>query len=115
MIVDGAFGACAVPNESTESWKQRFQHWLRCYNRRMKWAERFAKACNNLARKLAKEAGLDPNLLGIHPHNAMVCYNAGRPWQGVDYDKVKEVVRLLDREWEANRIVDRWDKRVRGY
>ena len=28
--------------------------------------------------QLSIEAGLDPNLLGIHPHNAMLDYQAGK-------------------------------------
>lgn len=48
------------------------------------------------AQKLCKEAGLDPNLLGIHPHNAMVSYEEGKPWKNIDYKKVKKCLYILN-------------------
>jgi len=46
---------------------------------------------------LCREAGLDPTLLGIHPHNAMVSFDQGRPWSGVNYKKVRRVLWLTKR------------------
>lgn len=70
------------------------------------------------ARRLSVQAGLDPNLLGIHPHNAMCAYEAGKPWPGVDYALVRRIEWLLkEKQWEpvrlADRIVSRMLKQVR--
>lgn len=59
------------------------------------------------ARKACRDAGLDPNLLGIHPHNAMCGYQAGKPWPGVDYSKVRLCLRLIEESWGASRLADR--------
>lgn len=76
--------------------------------------DRIAQMRNNTARRLCKEAGLDPNLLGIHPHNAMCGYRAGKPWREVDYSKVRACIRELSREFDAHRILDRLYARI-GY
>ena len=87
--------------------------WCRRYRRLKDAADRICQARNNRARKVCKAAGLDPDLLGLHPHNAMCAYNAGQPWPEVNYSLVRKCLWLLDRQWEGHRIVDRWDKRVR--
>jgi len=74
-------------------------------------ADRIGRMVNDRARQVASEAGLDPNLLGIHPHNAMCAFNAGRPWKGVNYSKVRLCMRLLRMEFNAHRIVDAWYSR----
>lgn len=71
-----------------------------------------ARMRNNHARQLCKEAGLDPALLGIHPHNAMVSFSYGKPWPNVNYSKVRACLRELDRQWEAGRILDKLYKRL---
>ena len=75
-------------------------------------ADRISNAVNSRARKACQDAGLDPNLLGIHPHNAMVSYNAGKPWPEVDYSKVRLCLRLLDKQFDAGRILDRWTSKM---
>lgn len=45
-------------------------------------------------RSMARAAGLDPQLLGIHPHNAMCSLHYGKPWPEVDY----RICKRLD--WE---------------
>ena len=75
-------------------------------------AERISKAIIQRARKAAQDAGLDPELLGIHPHNAMVSFNQGRPWPNVDYSKVRLCLRLIERSYVPSSIVDRWCKRI---
>lgn len=68
-------------------------------------------------KQMCKAAGLDPTMLGIHLHNAMVSYNQGHPWPEVDYTICKKVDYLEKSGWlwEAYEIVHRWDARVRGY
>lgn len=89
--------------------------WLTRYTRLRTIAERVQRMRNDRARQACRDAGLDPNLLGIHPHNAMCAYNAGKPWRDVNYSKVRLCLRLLRTEFEASEIVSRWDRRVRGY
>jgi len=65
------------------------------------------------AQKLCKEAGLDPTLLGIHPHNAMVSFNAGKPWPGVDYAKVRQVLHLTRAKmWEPRQLMDKYARKI---
>jgi hypothetical protein len=74
----------------------------------------YAANVRKRARKLTAEAGLDPNLLGIHPHNAMCSYRAGHPWPNVDYRKVRKVLWLSERQWAAQRALDALYSRL-GY
>lgn len=71
-----------------------------------------AKMRNDHARQLCKDAGLDPQLLGIHPHNAMCSFHDGKPWPNVNYSKVRACIRELNREFEASAILDRLYKRL---
>lgn len=64
------------------------------------------------AREACRLAGLDPNLLGIHPHNAMCAYTQGQSWQDVNYHYVRLCLRMLKSATEGHRIVDRWLNRV---
>jgi hypothetical protein len=72
-------------------------------------ADNYAKSVNDRARALCRETGLCGDLLGIHPHNAMIDYNAGRPWPEVkDWSKVRKVIWLTDNvQWRASRALDR--------
>ena len=63
------------------------------------------------AKKACAEAGLDADLMGIHPYNAIVSLAQGKPWPNVDYLKVRECIRLIELSWEPNRIVERWYKK----
>lgn len=59
--------------------------------------------------KMCKQAGLSPDLLGIHPHNAMCGYHAGKPWKDVDYSVCKKLDWLQRTGWEfqASAIVSK--------
>jgi hypothetical protein len=59
------------------------------------------------ARATCKAAGLDPGLLGIHPHNAMCDYRAGRPWAGVDYQLVRRTQWLIERSYQPSRLASK--------
>jgi hypothetical protein len=71
-------------------------------------AERITKMRNDRLRKMCKDAGLSPELLGIHPHNAM-CDYPEKPWPEVDYKICKRLVWLQRTgwEWQAKRLVDK--------
>lgn len=81
-------------------------------------AERVSNSIREEARVLSAQAGLDPSLLGIHPHNAMCSYEAGQPWAGVDYKLVRRVLWLTnEKQWEPTRLADRiigrlWEKHM---
>jgi hypothetical protein len=77
-------------------------------------AERIVKMRLAHARKLCASSGLDANLLGIHPHNAMIDYRAGRPWPGIDYSKVRACMRELEHEFDAMRVLDKFVARLRA-
>lgn len=89
--------------------------WCAKYHRLKDIADRVAASRRERARVLCAAAGLDPELLGIHPHNAMCGFERGQPWAGVDYDLVRRCLHLLRTQFEGCRIVENWDKRVRGY
>jgi len=91
----------------------QYNQWLRRYTHLRQIADRVAQSRNRRARQACQEAGLDPSLLGIHPHNAMCSFREGRPWPEVDYSKVRLCLWLLDREFEGYRILEGWDARVR--
>jgi hypothetical protein len=86
-------------------------------------AERVRNMILEDARRTCKAAGLSPQYLGIHPHNAMISYREGKPWPGVDYKLVRRTMWLCERSFEpsrlANRIISRaWDRvsrEVYGY
>ncbi len=77
-------------------------------------ADRVSEYRRLRAKRLCFEAGLDPGLLGIHPHNAMVSRHYGKPWPGVNYSKVRACVRVIESMYVPSSIVTRWDRRVRG-
>lgn len=70
-------------------------------------ANRLEASIRDQARQTCKAAGLDPNLLGIHPHNAMVSFEHGQPWTGVDYSLVRKTLWLMDRAFDPTRVADR--------
>lgn len=88
--------------------------WKAAYNDLKLHAEKMGHIMNGLARRISGDAGLDPNLLGVHPHNAMVGKEGGQPWEGVDYNRVQVVLDLLAHQFDANRMVDAFDKAVRS-
>lgn len=88
--------------------------WCAKYGRYKAIAERVERSVRRRARDACRAAGLDAELLGIHPHNAMVGLHYGQPWAGVDYSQVRLCLELLERQWAGHRIVRRWDDRVRN-
>jgi hypothetical protein len=66
------------------------------------------------ARRVAKAAGLDPQICFLHAHNAMASLNHGKPWPGVDYDLVRKVLYLQRLSWKPHRLLQRWDRRRLG-
>lgn len=78
--------------------------------------ERVSQMILNRARRACKDAGLDPTLLGIHPHNAMVSFEQGKPWKGINYSLVRRCLWLQRKSWVpseiASKISDRAWKRV---
>jgi hypothetical protein len=90
-----------------------FERWLDAYRALREHAEAMGAILNGLARDISADAGLDPGLLGIHPHNAMVSHDAGAPWAGVDYNRVQVVLDLLRHQFDAYRMIDAFDLAVR--
>lgn len=88
-----------------EQWKAR-------YTKLREIAEHITAMRLARARKACQQAGLDPSLLGIHPHNAMLSFKAGKPWPEVNYSKARLCLRILGQE-SASTIVSRWDRKVR--
>lgn len=64
------------------------------------------------ARQAARQANLDPNLLGIHPHNAMVSFRNGKPWKGVNYHYCRLSLHLQEKSWEPMRLYDQYATRL---
>jgi len=89
--------------------------WVQRYSKLKGIADRVHAMIRDRAVKACKQAGLCPDLLGIHPHNAMVSYESGKPWAEVDYQYCRLTLHLLDKQFEPYHIVSKWDKRVRGY
>lgn len=76
-----------------------FEQWERLAQNLHNHADKVAAAFRARAKELCQESGLDPSLLGIHPHNAMVSFEQGKPWPNVDYTKVKLCLWFLDNQW----------------
>lgn len=74
-------------------------------------ADRIANMIRDRARETCAAAGLDPNLLGIHPHNAMVSLHYGKPWPEVNYSLCRKTLWLLEKQWVAHQIVEQWYRR----
>ena len=98
--------------KNNTAWQEAWQTLKEKYNHAHEISERIVKMRNDHARRVCKEAGLDPTLLGIHPHNAMCSFHSGQPWPGVNYSKVRLCQRILDTEFQSSRIVDRYYNRL---
>jgi hypothetical protein len=59
-------------------------------------ADRVRAMLLDRARQTAAKAGLDPTILGVHVHNALVSAEYGTPWRGVDYALVRKARWLMD-------------------
>ena len=82
------------------------------YNELKNLAGRIEKMRRAHAQQLCREAGLDPSLLGIHPHNAMVSLHYGKPWPEVNYSKCRACIRQMDRMFDADKILDALYSRI---
>ena len=89
------------------------EEWSTKYARLRAIADRVIQMRTDRARLVCKQSGLDPSLLGIHPHNAMCSWNSGHPWPGIDYKLVRKCLWLLNTAYEASKVVTKWDRRVR--
>lgn len=74
-------------------------------------AEAYRASVWHRAQALTVAAGLD--CYGTI-HNAMIDYNRGRPWRGVDYSKARAARRLFERQFAAQDALSRLYAR-RGY
>jgi hypothetical protein len=90
------------------------EQWRDQYHRLKSLADEMSQLLNDEARRMCADAGLSPDLLGIHPHNAMCGLEHGRPWEGVDYNRVRICLDLLRIEFDAHKVVTAWDEAVRG-
>lgn len=90
-----------------------YTEWQLAYNNLKTAAKLMEEVFHVLAKKICADSGLDPNLLGIHPHNAMIAFEAGNPWKEVDYNRVQAVQHLLAHEYDASKMVAEFDKAVR--
>lgn len=87
--------------------------WSARYRRMSDIADRIHAMRLERARKACSDAGLDPGLLGIHPHNAMVSAEYGQPWPEIDYSKVRLCIRIMERLPSPSALISTWDRRVR--
>lgn len=92
---------------SLQQWRERYRSLLVAANS----AREIAR---DEARHLCAEAGLDPTLLGIHPHNAMVALHYGQPWPGIDYGKVRRCMFMLRVQFMPDTVVRAWDRTYRS-
>lgn len=90
-----------------------FKEWEVAYTALKEHATAMCRIMNDVARRISGDAGLDPSLLGLHPYNAMANKEAGTPWEGVDYNRVRVVLDLLRDEFLPLRAADAFDKAVR--
>lgn len=86
--------------------------WRKRYERIKLLTEELKDLLHAEARQMCADAGLDPNLLGIHPHNAMCSLSYGNPWKDVDYNLVQICLDLC--HIYPSRLLAEWDKAVRG-
>lgn len=84
-----------------------FQEWQALAQSLHARADRLTRAITDDARRTCKAAGLDHQLLGIHPHNAMVSLHYGKPWPEVNYSLCRRTLYLIERSYEPSRIVAR--------
>ena len=75
-------------------------------------AERICAAMRDRMSKLAIPAGLDPRYPAHHAHNAMVGLEYGRPWRGVDYSLVRQILRLSRRMSEVRQLADKRSRKL---
>ena len=90
----------------TKNWTADFQAWQERARKVTDCANRTRDMIIQRAKAECAAAGLSSDLLGIHPHNAMCSYNAGKPWPGVDYAKVRRTLWLIRKAWEPGRKAD---------
>lgn len=89
------------------------EEWRTKYAVLKRIADRICAMREARLRLILAEANVSYGLL----HNAMVGLYYNEPWANVNYDKAKLAHYLIRIGWEyaPQRIVEKWDKRVRGY
>jgi hypothetical protein len=93
--------------------RPRWADWVAQYRRMHEIADRYNRDVVARMRSIARAAGLDPTIPGLHARNATCSLHDGRPWRGVDYSLVRLVLWLeRDVQWRAHRLVDRWSTRT---
>jgi hypothetical protein len=97
----------------TEADMKHLTEWQEQYTRMRDGAERIRRMRTNRLRRLARQAGLDPAIPTLHAHNAMVGFEQGRPWRGVDYSLVRLILRFEPQIWVGYHILERWSDRTR--
>jgi hypothetical protein len=89
-----------------------FEEWRTQYSALKNRADRVSNMITERAREACKQAGLCGDLLGIHPHNAMCSYEAGKPWPEVDYHYCRLSLHLQEKSYEPYRILEQWHQKA---
>lgn len=88
--------------------------WRLHYGRIKGFATAMESEIRRVAQRITEDAGLDPNLLGIHPNNAMCGLEYGKPWPDVDYNRVQVVLDLLRMMHAGHEVAEKFDDVIRG-
>ncbi len=67
------------------------------------------------AREACRLAGLDPSIIGIHVHNALVSLEYGKPWPEVNYHYARKARWLMEGMFKASDCLDRLYRRKGPY
>lgn len=86
--------------------------WANQYRQHKDRADRVSAMIRERARQACIQAGLDGQLLGIHPHNALCSYEQGKPWPEVDYHYCRLSLYLQEQSFEPYRILEAWSRKA---
>ena len=89
-----------------------FTEWQGQYRTHKERADRVSRSITERAKEACVKAGLSGELLGIHPHNAMVDFERGKPWPDIDYHYVRLSLYLQKRSFYPYRLLDQWNDRA---
>ncbi len=94
-----------------------FEQWQEYHRGLMNRAEKVRASMTERARRIGQKAGLAPDIVFLHAHNAMVDHHYGKPWRNVDYHGVRKVQHiekhLFDAHRKAKALSDKAWERVR--
>ena len=93
----------------------KLKEWQEKHKKMREMSERIISMRRDRYLKVVKQSGLDSTIAGIHVHNALAGLHYGHPWKGINYSLVRLAKRLDSKMYESSRIIELWDKRVRGY